>query len=758
MSRFDRMLSRAGKRRRNADSRRLRARIETLEDRRLPATLFVNALNTSGTADGTSAHPYPQIQTALDQASAGDTVDVAAGVYAESLQIDEPVILLGPNAGIDPNTGTRGPEAVIIPPADNTNTGVAILVESSGVTIDGLTLDGHNDAISSGTVLNGVTVNARAGVANVGSDGVPYKIDDLTVQNDIIRNFTRFGVLGDADDYDGTAYVSTGNAIQDNEIDNMPTVDTAPIGTMNQGRGISIEDSFYADVSGNVITRAATGIQSIYALNPPGVSGFASSITNNQVQAYDRGILVYTADDDAQAAVVSGNTVAPDPTAGPTATAIGIDVERVLGTSSVSLANNSVTGFPVGLQLDYSPGAGGITVNGGALSGNGVGVELTNAAPPVGTTTLQPVNATLNGVTIQGSATAGIDVVDALAQTGDTVTLTTGAGTTATGGSEGVSLSGPNAKLVTTISPTVTFSQTPPAQTSSSTATFAFAGSDSVSSAGDVTYRYQLDGGGWTATTSPLTLTGLAAGSHTLAVQVTDQGGLSGTSTASWQVQSSTITPPQPAAPVLAAGSDSGASSSDGITNSATPRFTGTVSPNVTVQVYANNALIGTVTAGHSGSWSFTVGGAGAAVASLAQGTYAITIATISSNGAVSPQSTALALTIDRTAPTVTLSTMVLPAYIFGIPTVPVVFFGAATDNSGVAPTLTYTVKNSSGRVVASGTAVVAADGTYRIMTNFDVPARRASTAQRTYTVTVTAVDLAGNKTSKASSFVLPAS
>ena len=78
----------------------------------------------------------------------------------------------------------------------------------------------------------------------------------------MIKNFTKFGVLGDGDDYlTSTPFVSSGNVIRNNKIDNVPAVDTAPIGTFLQGRGISIEDTFYASVTGNVITRAATGIQ-----------------------------------------------------------------------------------------------------------------------------------------------------------------------------------------------------------------------------------------------------------------------------------------------------------------------------------------------------------------------------------------------------------------------------------------------------------------------------------------------------------------
>lgn len=81
------------------------------------------------------ASPCETIQYAVDQASGGDTIAVAAGTYAEQLTIDKGVTLLGPNAGVDPNAGSRGAEAIV-----DGGGATAIKPEAAGIAIDGFTV------------------------------------------------------------------------------------------------------------------------------------------------------------------------------------------------------------------------------------------------------------------------------------------------------------------------------------------------------------------------------------------------------------------------------------------------------------------------------------------------------------------------------------------------------------------------------------------------------------------------------------------
>src|SRR5262249_17773807 len=152
------------------------------------------------------------------------------------------------------------------------------------------------------------------------------------------------------------------------------------------------------------------------------------------------------------------------------------------------------------------------------------------------------------------------------------------AATTLTGNSRGVLLSGPNARLVESVKPSLTLTGAPPAQTSDTSAFFSFTFSDNLSSAGDLLVQYSLDGGAFVHRTSPVSLAGLALGSHTFLLRATDQAGnVQTTSTYAWTVSNAPpTTTPTPIMPSLGAGSDTGPSDSDGITNDGTPTFTGT--------------------------------------------------------------------------------------------------------------------------------------------------------------------------------------
>ena len=101
---------------------------------------------------------------------------------------------------------------------------------------------------------------------------------------------------------------------------------------------------------------------------------------------------------------------------------------------------------------------------------------------------------------------------------------------------------------------------------------------------------------------------------------------------------------PAGAAPDLSAGSDTGISSTDNVTNDTTPTFTGTAPAGITVQLRADGNVVGTTTAAGDGSWTITS-------SPLANGTRQMTV-TVFNGVASSAASAPLPVVIDTQPPT----------------------------------------------------------------------------------------------------------
>src|SRR5262249_18313856 len=103
-----------------------------------------------------------------------------------------------------------------------------------------------------------------------------------------------------------------------------------------------------------------------------------------------------------------------------------------------------------------------------------------------------------------------------------------------------------------TIAPDTTLVSTPASVSKSASAAFTFNGGDSGS--GVASFESSLDGAAFAAATSPLTLNGLADGSHTFQVRARDAAGNVDASPASytWTVDATAPVITAPAAPLTA--------------------------------------------------------------------------------------------------------------------------------------------------------------------------------------------------------------
>ncbi len=122
-----------------------------------------------------------------------------------------------------------------------------------------------------------------------------------------------------------------------------------------------------------------------------------STISDNTIQAYDRGILLHTVDTDSPAFVVARNTISVASGPYTTATNAGLEIAWALGSTTVTAADNTITGTQVGVKLDYDT-TPNLTVSGGQTR-TGVGVLLTNANPA--NSPPKAVLGNLSGVVVQ---------------------------------------------------------------------------------------------------------------------------------------------------------------------------------------------------------------------------------------------------------------------------------------------------------------------------------------------------------------------
>jgi hypothetical protein len=205
------------------------------------------------------------IQAAIDAAENGDTIEVAAGTYAENVDVTKPVTLLGPNAGVAGN-GTRVAEAII---QGTSASWVSLYVEPNipGVTIDGFKFDGANLVDPTYTV------------------GVAGDSSGLTVQNNVFVNHDGMAIMTSGvyteDDGETWKYDKwlTDILIKDNLITN------TTLSTSGYNFGIYFQSSL-GTVSGNVVTNMRNGIQVQPYWNTPG----GGVISGNTFEAYRTGI------------------------------------------------------------------------------------------------------------------------------------------------------------------------------------------------------------------------------------------------------------------------------------------------------------------------------------------------------------------------------------------------------------------------------------------------------------------------------------
>lgn len=129
---------------------RYRPMLDCLESRDVPATIFVDLANTSGTEDGSSANPFNTIQEGIAAAAVDDTVLVAPGNYQENVTINKNLSLLSSGGKAVTTITGQGNTALGAVLVTNKTTGVTLGDTDQGFTIVGI--DNASPGIESAAV------------------------------------------------------------------------------------------------------------------------------------------------------------------------------------------------------------------------------------------------------------------------------------------------------------------------------------------------------------------------------------------------------------------------------------------------------------------------------------------------------------------------------------------------------------------------------------------------------------------------------
>ncbi|MFB0827420.1 Ig-like domain-containing protein [Chromobacterium violaceum] len=194
---------------------------------------------------------------------------------------------------------------------------------------------------------------------------------------------------------------------------------------------------------------------------------------------------------------------------------------------------------------------------------------------------------------------------------------------------------------------------------------------------------------------------------------------------------------PTPTVAGLTAGTDTGSSSSDGITDDNTPTVTGTAVAGSTVTIYVDGVAVDTTTANGSGAWSYNF------VSSLADGSHAISVMA-SSGGVNSSVSSSYGVVIDTAAPAAPNGLALTAATDTG---------SSSSDGktSNNQPTVQGTAEaNSTVTVYVDGTAVgtTTANGSGAWTYNLT-----SSLSEGSHSIRATATDTAGNASGQSTAY-----
>lgn len=302
-----------------------RLRVESLEDRWVPATLFVDD-------DGTAK--YQTIQAAVNAASPGDTIRVAPGNYVEQVTVpadkDDLRIISTRSRGavITAPTGATGLKAVVqIAGADDV-TLRGFVITGPGTADYGVAVTADGSATVIDNLITGIRRNPFDGVQT--GIGVFVSAGDATISGNTLADYQKGGIVVNGPDSSAT--------ILDNTVVGKGLT---PVIAQN---GIQVSGGADAVIAGNRVTNHRYDGTSAVAVGILVIDAGSVVVTDNKSAGNEIGVLVQNT----TGVAVLGNTTTGNTRSG---------IELVAADGSTVLGNRADDNLGYGIVLEDTKNA-----------------------------------------------------------------------------------------------------------------------------------------------------------------------------------------------------------------------------------------------------------------------------------------------------------------------------------------------------------------------------------------------------------------